>query len=172
MGNVPATSASPPVLINGTASDVTNVTQIVSDVSAECEKIRQSLGVFSNFIEVYDQSNQDIEDIASQTNLLSLNANIEAARAGEVGKGFAVVAGEIRSLSDSTTQLIEENKRQAAETVPKINASIEDIRQLLVSINSMNDKISNIAATTEEISAQSVSIQQMSSGIQEAVEEL
>ena len=155
-----------------TASDVTNVTQIVSDVSNECEKIRQSLGVFSNFIEVYDQSNQDIEDIASQTNLLSLNANIEAARAGEVGKGFAVVAGEIRSLSDSTTQLIEENKRQAAETVPKINASIEDIRQLLVSINSMNDKISNIAATTEEISAQSEEIQSLAAMIQDAVEEL
>ena len=155
-----------------TANDVTNVTQIVSDVSAECEKIRQSLGVFSNFIEVYDQSNQDIEDIASQTNLLSLNANIEAARAGEVGKGFAVVAGEIRSLSDSTTQLIEENKRQAAETVPKINASIEDIRQLLVSINSMNDKISNIAATTEEISAQSEEIQSLAAMIQDAVEEL
>ena len=155
-----------------TANDVTNVTQIVAEVSAECEKIRESLGVFSNFIEVYDQSNQDIEDIASQTNLLSLNANIEAARAGEVGKGFAVVAGEIRSLSDSTTQLIEENKRQAAETVPKINASIEDIRQLLVSINSMNDKISNIAATTEEISAQSEEIQSLSAVLQDAVQEL
>ena len=155
-----------------TANDVTNITQIVAEVSAECEKIRESLGVFSNFIEVYDQSNQDIEDIASQTNLLSLNANIEAARAGEVGKGFAVVAGEIRSLSDSTTQLIEENKRQAAETVPKINASIEDIRQLLVSINSMNDKISNIAATTEEISAQSEEIQSLAAMIQDAVEEL
>ena len=155
-----------------TANDVTNVTQIVAEVSEECEKIRESLGVFSNFIEVYDQSNQDIEDIASQTNLLSLNANIEAARAGEVGKGFAVVAGEIRSLSDSTTQLIEENKRQAAETVPKINASIEDIRQLLVSINSMNDKISNIAATTEEISAQSEEIQSLSAVLQDAVQEL
>ena len=155
-----------------TASDATKITQFVSEISAECEQIQQSLGIFFNFIEVYNQSNQDIEEIASQTNLLSLNANIEAARAGEVGRGFAVVASEIRSLADSTTQLIEENKKQATETIPKITASIEDIKELLASINAMNDKISNIAATTEEISAQSVSIQQMSSGIQEAVEEL
>lgn len=155
-----------------TAVDATNITQAVSDICQECESIKNSLGVFSEFIKVYNESNQDIVDIAGQTNLLSLNASIEAARVGEAGKGFAVVAGEIRNLSDSTKKLIEENKKQASDTVPKINASIEDIKGLLKNIDAMNERISNIAATTQEISAQSESIQSLSSNIQELVEEL
>lgn len=155
-----------------TANDATHITQAVTNISEECERIRQSLGVFSDFIEAYNISNQDIVAIAGQTNLLSLNASIEAARVGDAGRGFAVVASEIRNLSDSTKELIEGNKDKAFETVPKINVSIEEIKSLLVHIDAMNDRINNIAATTQEISAQSEDIQNLSDLIQEAVKEL
>ena len=155
-----------------TAQDATNITQVVSSVTDECERIKNSLAVFSEFIEAYNDSTKEISDIAGQTNLLSLNASIEAARAGEAGRGFAVVASSIRELSDNTKKLIEQNKSQAEETVPRIKASISAISNLLSSVEEMNGRITNIAATTEEISAQSVNIQSLSEDIRKSVEDL
>jgi iron only hydrogenase large subunit-like protein len=155
-----------------TANEATNISQQVSEINQACDNLTVSLESFSEFIDVYRQSNQDIESIASQTSLLSLNANIEAARAGEAGKGFAVVAAEIRNLSDSTKQLISENNAQATETIPKINASIDAIKNLVEAIEEVSDRVATIAAATEEITAQAVSIQEMSDGIQVAVENI
>ncbi len=158
---------------NGTiAGDATEITRVVAELSAECEKIKDSLGFFYEFVEVYKSSNDDIAGIANKTNLLSLNASIEAARAGEHGRGFSVVAEQIRSLSASTKNLIEENNQQAEETVPKITASVEGIKNLIVQIEAMNDKISSIAATTQEVSAQSDTIRELSGDIQEAVKSI
>ena len=101
-----------------TADDAGSVAQVVSEVMKQCETISKSLELFVEFSDLYVKSNQSIAGIANKTNLLSLNASIEAARAGELGRGFAVVAGEIRTLAASTKDLIEENDKQAAETLP------------------------------------------------------
>ncbi len=154
------------------ATDATEITQFVTEVSAVCATIEESLGFIYDFIGVYKNSNNDIAGIANKTNLLSLNANIEAARAGEHGRGFAVVAEEIRNLSTSTKKLIEENNRQAEETVPRITSSVEGIKKLLGQIAAMNDRITSIAATTEEVSAQSDNIRNLSNDIQDAVKNI
>ena len=155
---------------NITAEDSEKAVHAMDDISAQCTEISKSLELFVEFSNLYMESNQNIAGIANKTNLLSLNASIEAARAGEMGKGFNVVAEEIRSLASSTKELIAVNDKQAAETLPRIKESIDMINNLLSSIYALNERVVNIAATTEEISAQSDTIRDLSDAVQNNVE--
>ena len=88
-----------------------------------------------------------IEEISSQTNLLSLNASIEAARAGEAGKGFAVVAYEIRHLSDSTAESAQEIK-QIIEKVVKLSEVTVDYANKVV--RTTEEEQQNISDTQQQ----------------------
>jgi len=103
---------------------------------------------------------QNVEGLASRTNLLALNASIEAARAGEVGRGFAVVADEVRSLSISSSDLNEQIKGKidaAKGTMVSLRDGVEemasaDMSQTLETqskINDMTDKMANVSRNME-----------------------
>ena len=115
---------------------------------------------------------QYIQDISRLCDELNESIRIEAARAGENGRGFAVVAEEIRTLSDSTKDLLTQNDQKAEAILPKITQSMDSIKDLVESMNTMTQKVSTIAANTEEISSQTTYVQNMTEEMRDEVKQL
>ncbi|MCR4587824.1 MAG: hypothetical protein K5682_05395, partial [Lachnospiraceae bacterium] len=106
-----------------------------------------------------------IQNIASQTNLLSLNASIEAARAGETGRGFAVVAGEVGRLAVTSKNTSEEIAATLNHMSETINSMVEKTVGINENISSQGAAMEEINANIEELSAMSETIRQISLGM-------
>jgi methyl-accepting chemotaxis protein len=132
------------------------------------QSIREKVDLSAEKIaEMSNRSNQigviveTIEDIASQTNLLALNAAIEAARAGEHGKGFAVVADEVRKLAERSANatreigaLIKAIQTSVSETVNAMLESAQEVEKGVESAGEAGSALQQILQTVEQVNQQ------------------
>ena len=150
--------------VKASANKANEEKEKMNDLLMEMEHITEISKEIGNII-------TDIEDIASQTNLLSLNASIEAARAGEAGKGFAVVADQIGKLAADSAKSAVNTRDLIDKTLVEIEkgntitrTTADAFNQIIADMESFAELAQN---TMEKANSQAESLEQIGQGIEQ-----
>lgn len=136
---------------NNESRDVlAEVAELKENVLADAQSLKKNMQELARLVNGIEDIVESVQQIATQTNLLSLNASIEAARAGEQGRGFAVVADEVRNLADSTKSQLEYMREFVTKIYEASQSGNQEMDRTLSSIGQMSEKIDNVSRTVGE----------------------
>ncbi|MGB5917613.1 methyl-accepting chemotaxis protein [Arcobacter sp.] len=154
------------VEMNTFANNLTDSAKLGQSQASNTAKAMEEI---TNQVTLINESITIIDQIAFQTNILSLNAAVEAATAGEAGKGFAVVAQEVRNLASRSAEAAKEIKSLVENATAKTNEGkgissnmIEGYNSLLENIENATKKINDISVSSKE---QEIGIKQINDAI-------
>ena len=158
----------------------------ISTINAQVQEFQDKIDKISEIVDI-------VKKVASQSNLLALNASIEAARAGEAGKGFAVVADQVRQLSSNTSESAEDivkyvnelktdigmlaesmndTTRKLEEGNQKVEESLTDIEKMTTQMTEIKEKIDDIFSDIDKQSDVMSAFTKQVAGISDSYDEL
>lgn len=146
-------------LVEEMTASTNEVHHATQQVISSMEKLnKESIEVQENVDNISSMATT-VKNIASQSNLLGLNASIEAARAGEQGRGFSVVASEVRKMADTSKKSAEDISKQLEKIRNSVSAMVETVKQVTdnvsknsVTIGELQKAYEHVTQTAEELS--------------------
>jgi methyl-accepting chemotaxis protein len=152
-------------IANDVTTSATQGEELANSTTKAMDEINEEVTSISEAIQVIDQ-------IAFQTNILSLNAAVEAATAGEAGKGFAVVAQEVRNLASRSAEAANEIKALVENATEKSNNGKQISTRMIQGYTKLNENISKTTELIKDVEASSKEQQQGIEQINDAVNQL